>query len=130
MLARLLEAATIYDTFALRDSEGHGAIMQTWPYFRSYKSRTALKYTNPVPLSSCWAEMMFIRTEPSHNKKHSLRFPGVEDSSAKFHLEGSECCLIHQDNPFTAKRKVFVNPHLRVSYNKEAYELMNGPQAT
>ncbi|KAK5088383.1 hypothetical protein LTR05_002601 [Lithohypha guttulata] len=43
-----------YDTFALRDSEGHEAVMSTWPYFRSSLSRTALKQGNAVPVTSCW----------------------------------------------------------------------------
>ena len=43
-----------YDTFALRDSEGHAALMQTWPFFRARRSRRALKANRAVPLSSCW----------------------------------------------------------------------------
>lgn len=46
-----------YDTFALRDSDGHEAIMQTWPYFRSYASRQAAERFQPVPVSSCWNGM-------------------------------------------------------------------------
>lgn len=46
-----------YDTFALRDSEGHEAIMQTWPYFRSYASRYAAERFLPVPVASCWNGM-------------------------------------------------------------------------
>jgi hypothetical protein len=46
-----------YDTFALRDSEGHEPVMQSWPYFRSRKSRHALKSNMPVPVSSCWNGM-------------------------------------------------------------------------
>jgi hypothetical protein len=43
-----------YDTFALRDSEGHEGLTQAWPYFRSRASRLALKYSKPVPVTSCW----------------------------------------------------------------------------
>jgi hypothetical protein len=46
-----------YDTFALRDSSGHEAIMQTWPYFRSYASRYAAERFLPVPVASCWNGM-------------------------------------------------------------------------
>lgn len=46
-----------YDTFALRDSGGHEAIMQTWPYFRSHVSRYAIERDLPVPVSSCWNGM-------------------------------------------------------------------------
>lgn len=46
-----------YDTFALRDSNGHEAVMQKWPYFRSYISRHAAERFSPVPVSSCWNGM-------------------------------------------------------------------------
>lgn len=46
-----------YDTFALRDSGGHEAVMQTWPYFRSYASRYAAERFLPVPVASCWNGM-------------------------------------------------------------------------
>lgn len=43
-----------YDTFALRDAEGHRAMMATWPYFRARESRSALEADMPVPVASCW----------------------------------------------------------------------------
>ena len=46
-----------YDTFALRDSEGHEALMQTWPFFRARNSRSAIKANRPVPVKSCWNGM-------------------------------------------------------------------------
>jgi hypothetical protein len=49
-----------------------------------------------------------------------LRFRGISDSLAASHLEGSECCLIHVDNPLRAER-TYVNPQVRVGYNSGAY---------
>jgi hypothetical protein len=46
-----------YDTFALRDSSGHEAMMSTWPYFRSRLSRNAMEKGLPVPVTSCWNGM-------------------------------------------------------------------------
>jgi hypothetical protein len=46
-----------YDTFALRDAEGHEMLMQTWPYFRSRESRRAMLSNVAVPVSSCWNGM-------------------------------------------------------------------------
>jgi hypothetical protein len=46
-----------YDTFALRDSNGHEAVMSTWPYFRSRASRFAVERGLPVPVKSCWNGM-------------------------------------------------------------------------
>jgi hypothetical protein len=46
-----------YDTFALRDSGGHAAVMSTWPYFQSRASRYMMQRGLPVPVASCWNGM-------------------------------------------------------------------------
>lgn len=50
-----------------------------------------------------------------------LQFRGVPDSLAEYHVEGSECCLIHADNPLSKEKGVFLNPKVRVGYNGPAY---------
>ena len=56
-----------------------------------------------------------------------LHFRGVPDSLAAHHLEGSECCLIHADNPLSATKHTYLNPRVRVGYNPLAYDTVNGP---
>ncbi|KAJ4253852.1 hypothetical protein NW762_010247 [Fusarium torreyae] len=72
-----------YDTFALRDSEGHEKLMQTWPYFRSRESRRALMYGESVPVESCWNGLEPSGAdEPSGDECFAiLRKPAVEISS-------------------------------------------------
>ena len=43
-----------YDTFALRDSEGHEPVISTFPYFRARESRKAMLSGAPVLVQSCW----------------------------------------------------------------------------
>ena len=50
-----------YDTFALRDSDGYPALMQTWPFFRSAASRNAVIANEPIPVQSCW-NGMYLRS--------------------------------------------------------------------
>ncbi|RPA81896.1 hypothetical protein BJ508DRAFT_102054 [Ascobolus immersus RN42] len=109
-----------YDTFALRDSEGHETVMQTWPYFRARGSRYAIKNNLPVPVKSCWNGMMAMDAQPFLSAS-PIQFRGLDDSLAAYHLEGSECCLIHADNPLSDKG-VYLNPHVRVAYSEMAYE--------
>ena len=59
-----------------------------------------------------------------------LRFRGIDDSLAKFHVEGSECCLIHADNPASATKGVFLNPSVKVGYNMTAYDAMQSTYAS
>ncbi|KKY29119.1 putative polysaccharide export protein [Phaeomoniella chlamydospora] len=113
-----------YDTFALRDSAGEEPMMPTWPYFRSSTSRSAMKLNTDVPVSSCWNGMVIMPVEPFYDKLNPLRFRGVNDKLAAYHLEASECCLIHSDNPYTPSRGVWLNPRVRVGYNEAAYKMV------
>ena len=54
-----------------------------------------------------------------------LKFRGIADGLAESHLEGSECCLIHADNPLSSDLGVWVNPNVRVGYNPVAYAAVN-----
>lgn len=65
---------------------------------------------------------------PFYSSSDPLRFRGIPDSLAKQHLEGSECCLIHADNPLSHAQGVWINPHVRVGYNGPAYEAVNPDQ--
>ncbi|KAF2421468.1 polysaccharide export protein [Tothia fuscella] len=110
-----------YDTFALRDHDGYEHVMQTWPYFRSGTSRNAMKRHSPVPVSSCWNGIVSMPAAV-FGPPTNLHFRGVSDSLAKYHVEGSECCLIHADNPLSASLGVYINPRVRVGYNGPAYD--------
>lgn len=60
--------------------------------------------------------------EPFLRASNPLRFRGIRDSLAKYHLEGSECCLVHYDNSLTASKGVWLNPNVRVGYSGDAYD--------
>ncbi|KAF1958816.1 hypothetical protein CC80DRAFT_20570 [Byssothecium circinans] len=113
----------IYDTFALRDSVGHEVLMQTYPYFRSSASRHAAQRHLPVPVSSCWNGMVAMPAAP-FLAENPLRFRAIPDSLAAFHVEGSECCLIHADNHWSTKKGVFLNPNVRVAYNGTSFDAL------
>ncbi|PMD41764.1 glycosyltransferase family 69 protein [Hyaloscypha variabilis F] len=133
-----------YDTFALRDIKGHKTATLTYPYFSHSPSISLLSQLSPIPVSSCWNGMIafsaapFYPPPPSAHRKiniatqspkilanQPLKFRGIPDSLAKSHLEGSECCLIHADNPLTEEKGVWVNPNVRVAYNATTYAAVN-----
>lgn len=116
-----------YDTFALRDNEGYEAVTSTFPYFRSTLSREAMLSGLPVPVQSCWNGIVAFDAEP-WTGIDKLKFRGVPDSLAKYHLEGSECCLVHADNPLTPSHGVWLNPLVRVGYNRGAYEAVHASE--
>ncbi|MCJ1307095.1 hypothetical protein MMC25_000741 [Agyrium rufum] len=120
-----MHSPNYYDTFALRDSEGYETVMSSFPYFRSRASRNAMMADRPVPVQSCWNGAVVFDAAPFYNGMQALRFRGIPDSLADFHLEGSECCLIHADNPLTKSRGIWVNPDVRVAYSQEAYDAVN-----
>lgn len=106
----------LYDTFALRDSDGYEPLTQIWPYFRSAASRNAIITNQPVPVQSCWNGMVAMPAFPFYDQANHLHFRGVPDSLALEHVEGSECCLIHADNPLSEDLGVWINPNVRVGY--------------
>lgn len=114
-----------YDTFALRDSEGNDVLMTTWPYFRSRASRSAVKASKPVPVKSCWNGIAVMDAAPFYNTTQPLSFRGVPDSLAELHLEGSECCLVHAENPLSRSEGVWLNTNVRVGYSGSAYNAVN-----
>jgi hypothetical protein len=118
-----------YDTFALRDSEGQKAYTQSWPYFLSHDSLSALRDHRPVPVRSCWNGMIAFDAKPFYPVSlggNGLKFRGVDDELAKYHVEGSECCLIHADNrALGGEQGVWLNPNVRVSYNLTTYTIIN-----
>jgi hypothetical protein len=124
-------APAFYDTFALRDSSGHAAIMSTWPYFRSYTSRHAAERFLPVPVASCWNGVVAMPISPflTNTTSTTLRFRAISDSLAATHVEASECCLIHADNPLSVLKGVFLNPNVKVGYNGSSYEAVISPSA-
>jgi hypothetical protein len=80
----------------------------------------------PVPVRSCWNGAVALKAEPFYDPT-PLRFRGISDSLAKYHLEGSECCLIHVDYSHKVKdsQGVWVNPNVRVGYWRESYDAVN-----
>ncbi|CAF9914664.1 MAG: hypothetical protein ALECFALPRED_009665 [Alectoria fallacina] len=117
-----------YDTFALRDKDGHEAVTSTFPYFRSEASRSAMISGHPVPVQSCWNGIVAFDAAPFY-APDGLEFRGVPDSLALHHVEGSECCLIHVDNPLTQSHGVWLNPNVRVGYSPDAYVTVKSASA-
>lgn len=60
-----------------------------------------------------------------NSTNNPLRFRAIPDSLAAYHLEGSECCLIHADNPLVATNGIWLNPSVRVGYNSDAYAVVH-----
>jgi hypothetical protein len=102
--------------------------MDTWPYFLSPVSRAALKQGQPVPVASCWNGMVVFDAAPFYDEEHGLEFRGIADDLAVEHLEGSECCLIHADNPLSGQKGVWVDPNVRVTYNGTTYSSVSASE--
>lgn len=118
-----------YDTFALRDDRGQKTASNYWPWFLSESSRAAAQRSDPVQVESCWNGMVLFDAAPFYHPTLPLRFRAVPDSLADWHLEASECCLIHADNPQGQENKgVWLNPNVRVAYSVSTYRAVQGRQ--
>ncbi|KAL4805469.1 cryptococcal mannosyltransferase 1-domain-containing protein [Aspergillus unguis] len=118
----MLEPPSDSDAFALRDADGYEHVMQKWPFFRSSRSRDAMKYMLPVPVRSCWGSMVFTGTEAIYSSR-PISFRGVPDGLAAKHVVASDTCLVHADNYISRRRGVYLNPFVRVGYSVPARSL-------
>jgi hypothetical protein len=66
---------------------------------------------------------------PTTTATPPLRFRAIPDTLATTHVEASECCLIHADNPLSVSKGVFLNPNVKVGYNGSSYDAINSPDA-
>ncbi|KAF4547889.1 Hypothetical protein D9617_34g040690 [Elsinoe fawcettii] len=140
-----------YDTFATRTLAGNEIASQHWPFFTDPTSQAQLMSGRPIPVSACWGGMLVFdatpfypaSSSPSKRRKgtvlrsrspeaasqeafqdgpsSALRFRGVSDPLSQLHLEASESCLIHADNPLSERNGVFLNPRVRVAYSADVY---------
>ncbi|CAO1596819.1 hypothetical protein XANCAGTX0491_000649 [Xanthoria calcicola] len=111
----------LYDDFATRDSDGNILGSHLYPYFSSALSRKALISGHDVPVQSCWNGIVAFDASPFQRPSDPLRFRAIPDSLAQYHVEASECCLIHYDNSLSAANGVYINPAVRVAYSAPAY---------
>ncbi|KAH6896398.1 cryptococcal mannosyltransferase 1-domain-containing protein [Coprinopsis sp. MPI-PUGE-AT-0042] len=111
-----------YDSFVMRDSRHRRVASQArYPYVGSGPTRDALLRGHPAPVTSCWNGMAAFDAKPFLSLDKPLRFRAINDTLAQRHVEASECCLIHADNPESQRRGVWVNPQVRVAYNEDVY---------
>lgn len=116
-----------YDTFVLRDDFGLPSQTEFFPFFRSRTSRRSISAGLPIKVQSCWNGMLVMDAAPfmsSPGSSEGITYRGVDDSLAVKHIEGSECCLVHADliASGAADAGIWVNPAVRVGYNRPAYE--------
>ncbi|KAL5337563.1 cryptococcal mannosyltransferase 1-domain-containing protein [Aspergillus crustosus] len=116
----ILNPPSYLDAFALRDVDGYEHIMQKWPFFRASTSRDAMKSMLPVPVRSCWGEMVFMHAEAFYSTR-PIRFREVPEGLAVKQIAASECCLIHADNLLSKRRGVFLNPFVRIGDQVREY---------
>ncbi|KAL8987443.1 MAG: hypothetical protein Q9177_003348 [Variospora cf. flavescens] len=106
---RGLHPPGMYDDFATRDSDSNIIASHLYPYFSSKLS-------------------IAFDAAPFQDPTRPLRFRGIPDSLAQLHVEASECCTIHFDNPLSTSRGVWINPAVRVGYSPAAYNAVSAVQ--
>lgn len=111
----------IYDDFATRDFDGNILASHLYPYFASVTSKKAVMAGQDVPVQTCWNGLVAFDVAPFQQREKPLSFRAIPDSLAQYHVEASECCVVHYDNPFSQTKGVFINPAVRVAYSTEAY---------
>lgn len=119
--------ARLHDTAALRDIQGRPPTSSLWPWFSSSASRASALAGEPVSVYSCWDGLVALAAAPFYASPSPLQFRAVDDRLAEMHVEASERCLLHADNPLSASAGVWLNPSVRVGRSIAAYEGIAAP---
>ncbi|KAK9786404.1 putative Cryptococcal mannosyltransferase 1-domain-containing protein [Seiridium cardinale] len=108
-----IDPITMYDYFALRDSEGRIPVTTNFPYFGEGKSREQMlrSHTRDISVKACWGGITSFDARPFYQR------PEISFRDSKSDTwEASECCLIHAD--LAAENATFVNSAVRVAYDE------------
>ena len=134
-----IRGGQMYDTFVLRDTEGHSSGLMVYPWFAPYGesiSRDAvIAQSDAVPVRSCWGGMVAFEGAMFQTRDASSIFTDDIDydllhfrSTREPFWESAECCLIFADmeNRFgspntTEGTGVFLNPYIRTAYSQTTW---------
>jgi hypothetical protein len=109
----------LQDTEALRDDQGRPPPSSFWPWFLSPAAVSAVRAGHPTRVYSCWNGIVAFQAAPFYADP-PLRFRAVPDDLAQRHVDASERCLVHADNPMSTSHGVWLNPRARVARGKYA----------
>jgi len=131
-----------YDTWATRDTEGHGMGVPFFPWFSNagegQSRREVLDEMDAVRVKTCWGGMVAFEASWFQASQTSANLSDAQSSSPlrfraeeELWWESSECCLLQADlqekvantsSPSTVDSKgVFVNPYIRVAYDESTF---------
>ena len=83
--------------------------------------RNTVPLNRPVSVRSYWKGMVAFVAAP-FLPPSNLRFRGASDTLGEWHVEGSECCLIHYHNIAPGKG-VWLNLNVKVGCGVELFGL-------
>ncbi|EAS27831.3 uncharacterized protein CIMG_09035 [Coccidioides immitis RS] len=124
-----------YDTFVVRDAEGHSIGTPFFPWFSTagegQSREDVLAGKDSVPVRSCWGGMAAFDAKtfqrPQSSETLELLLPFRHDPEPFW--EAAECCLIfadieqHLGTPDPEKASgVFINPYIRAAYSRRTWE--------
>ena len=115
-----------YDTWVSVDLDGKG-LRRFFPFFLNKEGQDLVTYHKPIRVFSCWNGVIAFKALPLKNKriqfrhKINLTLPHNKINSTIDNYFESECTYFHIDMHSLGYTKRFINPDVRVSYQKEGY---------
>jgi hypothetical protein len=112
-----------YDTWVSIDLDGNH-LKGSFPFFSNKEGQDLLVYHEPIRVFSCWNGVIAFKASPLENRmiqfrsKFNYSLPKQKVIFVKNYYE-SECTYFHVDMYSLGFSKKFINPEVRVTYNKE-----------
>ena len=117
---------TFYDTWVTRDIQGR-VPSGVYPYLRERKSQRLLKEGKPIPVRACWNGLVVLKAQPFLMAGPPVRFRhcgwgrGEKAKEGEEPCYASECQLVCDDFRRHGYTQVFMNPQVKVTYEKSDY---------
>ena len=115
-----------YDAWVTIDLDGNG-LKKFFPFFLNKEGQDLVAYHKPIRVFSCWNGVMAFKALPLKNKRiqfrHKINYT-LPHNKIKNPIDNyfeSECTYFHIDMHSLGYTKRFINPDVRVSYQKEGY---------
>ncbi|KAI9491020.1 cryptococcal mannosyltransferase 1-domain-containing protein [Zychaea mexicana] len=108
-----------YDMFASREVDGKWVASGDYPYFADETSQKLLRASDLVPVYSCWNGIVAFNAKPF--AQDQVEFRAVAPDEPDIAAEASECCLIFTDLRALDYTRIFIDPRVKVAYDKFHY---------
>jgi len=111
--------AFFYDNWVTRDRNGY-SFSSYYPYVKDVESQESVRRGEPFPVNACWNGIAVLNAKPF--LVNNVKFRWEDNFDGHLECAQSECYYVHKDFRDAGYGKIYINPQVRVAYEKRWYD--------